>query len=715
MKKISVLWVLIILSYNASAQTIIKGKVTDESGAAIIGANVYLKATYSGAVSNADGTFSIKTTLTGKKKLVASCIGYTEFTEEIELPSTQEIELIITLHEKANELNSVVCQAGSFGASDSKKAVKLNTFDILTTPTAVGDMYGALLSLPGTAPVDEEGGLFVRGGESYETKTFMDGMLVHKPYTSRTPDLPSRGRYSPTMFSGTMFSTGGYSAEYGQAMSSALVLTTTGLAEKPMSSISILPFGAGISKTFKEKNTSLAFSSDFYNLTPYNAVVSQDIDWNKNPQSFYVSTIYRHQFENGSMIKTFINASNSKSSLWMTGYSNPSQKDLFTLLNNDIYYNTTYFGNVSNIWSIKTGVAYTRDVEKININANDVNNTENDYQIKAVLSGSITESARINFGSELMVKDYKFSYIQNNPIINYSTSFTNYTPVGFAELEYRFSKKLSTRLGTRVEYSSLQNTAEVSPRFSVAFQTSNYSQVSFASGIFYQSPENDCFKYNNKLKNEKAIHYILNYQYIKDIFTFRVEAYYKDYNNLVKYDSLNSPIPETYNNNGYGFARGFDVFLRLNKGFDKNDCWLSYSYLDTKRNYQNYPSLATPTFFPQHTLAATYKKFITKISTLAGFTYTYSSGRTYNNPNNAGFMNSKTKGYNDLSVSLSYVTTLFKQQTVVHASVSNVLGAENVYGYHYSNQPGSNGNFEATPVKAAAKRFYLIGVFISIE
>lgn len=38
----------------------------------------------------------------------------------------------------------------------------------------------------------EEGRLFVRGGEAYETKTFMDGMLIHTPYFSKTPDLPEQ-------------------------------------------------------------------------------------------------------------------------------------------------------------------------------------------------------------------------------------------------------------------------------------------------------------------------------------------------------------------------------------------------------------------------------------------------------------------------------------------------------------------------------------------
>ena len=40
------------------------------------------------------------------------------------------------------------------------------------------------------------------------------------------PDVPGRGRFSPFMFGGTVFSTGGYSAEYGQALSGVINIIT---------------------------------------------------------------------------------------------------------------------------------------------------------------------------------------------------------------------------------------------------------------------------------------------------------------------------------------------------------------------------------------------------------------------------------------------------------------------------------------------------------
>jgi hypothetical protein len=89
----------------------------------------------------------------------------------------------------------------------------------------------------------ETGKIIVRGGDNNESATYMDGLLVSSPYYSSMPDLPSRGRFSPFMFNGVMFSTGGYSAEYGQALSSVLELKTPGLFDENITSLSIMDVG----------------------------------------------------------------------------------------------------------------------------------------------------------------------------------------------------------------------------------------------------------------------------------------------------------------------------------------------------------------------------------------------------------------------------------------------------------------------------------------
>jgi len=122
------------------------------------------------------------------------------------------------------ELKAVVISTGSFEASDKKKGAVLTDIDVVTTPSANGDVTAAFKSLPGAQQVGESEGLFVRGGTATESKIFIDGTQVNNFFYSGTTGVAQRGRFNPFLFKGTVFSTGGYSALYGQALSSALIL-----------------------------------------------------------------------------------------------------------------------------------------------------------------------------------------------------------------------------------------------------------------------------------------------------------------------------------------------------------------------------------------------------------------------------------------------------------------------------------------------------------
>ena len=89
--------------------------------------------------------------------------------------------------------------------------------------------------------------------------------------------------------------------------------------------------------------------------------------------------------------------------------------------------------------------------------------------------------------------------------------------------------------------------------------------------------------------SRRSIQYILNYQKMTKDRIFRVEAYYKLYKDLVK----TVPISYNYfgyNNSGSGFADGIELFWRDKKTFKDFDYWISYTYLNTKRDFMNYPS-----------------------------------------------------------------------------------------------------------------------------
>ena len=713
MKRIIILVISFLSIYNLNAQQIITGTVTDSRKDAIVGVNVYIENTYSGTTTDSLGRFKLELENISNKTIIISFIGYKTFELKLNEQSVNQ-NINVKLNETTNNINSVVITAGAFEASDEKKSITMRPLDIVTTASSAGDIYGALNTMPGTQKVGEEGGLYVRGGEGYEAKTYMDGMLVQNPYSSSMPDVPARGRFSPFMFGGTVFSTGGYSAEYGQALSSALILNTKALADEDVTSISLLSVGGSASHTKRWDKTSLTLNADYQNLSPYYNTIKQNIDWIKSPESYGGNLIFRKKINDDGLIKTFGSFSRSESHLLYPNYEAGSNQ-LIKLFNDNGYFNTVYTDMLSSKMMIKFGLAYNYNTDNIDINEDNVETEEKSFQTLVNLKYFFNDDISLKFGTEAYSFNYNQDYFNFANNQTHNTNFENTIYSSFAETELKLSSKFAARIGGRFEYNTLVDDYNIAPRVSLAFKTGKYSQVSFAYGLFYQMAQNDYLKFNNKLNPENASHYIANYQYFKSNRTFRIEAYYKNYTDLVKYEALNSPIKSSYNNTGYGYSKGFDIFLRDRKTFQLFDYRISYSYLDTERDYLDYQNAATPSFSSKYNFSIVGKYWISKLTTLVGLTYSYSSGRTYYNPNNPVFLDDQTKDYHDLSINASYLTKVFGNQAIIHFSISNLLGVENVFGYRYSSQMNDNMVYEALPIKPSAKRFAVLVILLSFK
>ncbi len=691
------------LIISTQGQVGISGIVVSQSGKPIAGANLFIDGSYDGCTTDSLGKFKFKTDLTGPQLLIVSYVGYETRTLKINLDENIQ-PIKIKIAEESSELDEVVINAGTFEASDKKKSVILKPIDIATTPGANGDIYGAFATMPGSHKVGEEGKLFVRGGESYETKTFMDGMLVSTPYFSKMPDLPTRGRFSPLLFNGAIFSTGGYSAEYGQALSSIVALNTTALEPEDKSGISLLSVGIQGSHAKRWENTSLALTGEFLHTGLTNKIFKQNVDWLKAPVVAGSTLMFRHKTSESGMVKSFGSFSYSFSSLRYNNFHESLLQDV-TLNNNNAYLNTTFNDMLGDNWMVKTGIALNIDSDKTNLNNDLIRTVKKIGQVKACLSNFTTDKIKTKMGVDFIINDYRQEIKMEG---NYILLFTNNQLSAFIEAEIKITKQFAVRLGGRAEHSSLLQVTNLMPRLSSALKTGKHSQVSMAFGKFYQNPEDDYLKFSRTLSPERSTHSIITYQLKKGTRTFRVEAYSKKYSNLIKFKDEYSLEPNNYTNGGTGYSNGIDIFWRDRKSFDKSDYWISYSWNNSRRNYRDFPVKATPHYVSKHNLSVVYKKFFPKVSIFAAVTYSFASGRPYYNPNNSDFMSDKTKSYNDISLSLTHLTYIFNTRAVIHLIVNNAPGFNNIYGYSYHNTPNSMGYYDAQPITPPAKRMAVI-------
>ncbi len=712
---------IVLLISGIQAQVRVTGSVKDQKGRILAGANIVVKGSYDGGVSDSTGGFSFKTYEKGKQFIVASSIGNKTVEQEVNIDSLP-IEIDFILKEEISELKAVTVTAGSFEAGDKKRAATvLSSLDVYTTGGANADISAVVKTLPGAQQVGEQEGLFVRGGAGYEAKQFIDGTLVNNPFFASVPDIASRGRFAPALFKGTVFSTGGYSALYGQALSSALIMESIDIPDRSevSASISSVFLGAGLQKVAKDKKSSWGGNYGYTNLLPYFSIVKQKPDYFRMPEFHTADLNFRMKTKNGGMIKYYGTFGASDLGLRRPNIDDPNLKNAFGLNNINVYNNLSWRENLGNGWKMNLGLGYSTDFNEIDQqiqnqqnqkittgqswidNNNFLINTRSDLsQIKAVFDKRLSGISVLRMGGEYM-------YFYNRSTFNNQTAtLPDHFKAIFSEADLYITNDLAAKVGARFEHSSLINKANIAPRLSLAYKTGKGAQMSIAYGEFYQKPENNYLYATTNFGYAKATHFIANYIKNTALQTFRVEAFYKKYDGLVK-------THPSFNNAGAGDAKGVELFWRDKKTFKGLDYWVSYSYLDTKRDFLNYPKQLQPTFAANHTASFVMKRFISKINTGFNFTYSYATGRPYYHlvQNGAQFTiadQGKTIDYHNLGFSFNYLTSLGKAYAVLVGSVTNVLNSKQIFGYNYS----YNGQRKEA-ITPPAPQFFFLGVFLS--
>jgi hypothetical protein len=684
------------------SQTTISGKIVDEKNNPISNANIYIDGTYDGATSNRAGEFSFTTTVEGNQTLVISALSFEQKKLAILMNAYQSQTII--LKRNLTELTEVLITAGTLESGGKSRVSVLKPLDILTTAGNPGDIVSALQTLPGTQIVGESGKLFVRGGEANETQTFVDGIRVAQPYLQTANNVPTRSTFSPLLFKGTTFSTGGYSAEYGEALSSILVMNTIDEPDLEKTDIGVMTVGLGLGNTQKWKNNSLSVNTSYINLQPYQSLLPDNIEWIKPYESIGGETIFRQKLDRG-LLKFYASYTAANFDLKQDDINYPDKLRTQNK-NNNLYSNLSYKGGFGDNWNIFAGISFAKSRNSGIYDVYNYDESENASHLKLKLTKPISDKIKTSFGVDYFYTNFSES------VTNFESRYYSNIFAVFSEIDFLITNNLITKAGFRFSNNYLLDESSIAPRLALAYKVAKNQQFSMTYGTFEQAPKNDYLKYSTNLQAEKAQHYILSYEFNKDKQIFKAEVYYKSYDNLVKYDTKSPVYNSNFNNSGTGYAKGLELFWRDNKNIKNLEYWISYSYIDTKRDYANFPKQATPSFVADHTLSLVTKYWIQDWRSQIGATYTFSSGRPFNNPNEIVFMDGKTKTYNNLSVNWAY---LISPQKILFFSVTNVAGIKNVYGYNYANTPNSSGIYESQAIVPTADRFFFVGFFWTIS
>ena len=358
MKHLAILLLILVLALSRlTAQTAVSGTVTVGSEP-LAGANVFILGTVEGSLTDSLGHFSFTTAQSGSVTLRATFVGFEDYSLTADV--TQLQQLSVSLQERAATIDEVCVSAStySFGKSDNFKT--MDALDVVLSGNSCGDIVAALQTLPGTQMVGEDGKLYVRGGESSECQTFVNGMHVLVPYSTQTENTAVRGRFSPFLFKGINFSLGGYSGEYGQALSAVLPMETTDRATSDKYGVSASLVDWNIGGTQVGTHNSLSFNAALTDLSLYDQLFPQRYEFHQPYRLLAAEGQYKHEFSASSVLKSYVGAD------WTTVGQRLEGRDL-SLTEKNGYANLTHRTTFAHGITLFTGLAHSvvvRDIDQ---------------------------------------------------------------------------------------------------------------------------------------------------------------------------------------------------------------------------------------------------------------------------------------------------------------------------------------------------------------
>ena len=222
--KLYIFFIFLFIGSTVLAQSRIKisGKVIDADNQGLELVNVRIGGTTQGTLTDLKGEYELTVASQDSIEIIFSCLGYR--TEKRVLAAPQgNVVLNMRLYTKDKKLGEVVVTEIRKQTSTLQK---IDAKDLRLMPDASGGSIESMLStLAGVNSSNELSSQYsVRGGNFDENIVYVNGIEIYRPLLVRSGQQEGLSFINPDMVGSIGFSSGGYSAEYGDKMSSVLVI-----------------------------------------------------------------------------------------------------------------------------------------------------------------------------------------------------------------------------------------------------------------------------------------------------------------------------------------------------------------------------------------------------------------------------------------------------------------------------------------------------------
>ena len=560
----------------------VSGRVVDATGLPLPGVLVTVKGDRAVAVTNDDGSFAAASVAPGAT-LVFTLPGF--LTREVQVPRQSPAAPLVVTLSIAGVTEAVTVQGQSSPPDGS--ALSLSPLDVVRTPGTQADLMRALGILPGVSRIDDGTGLFVRGGDVSETLVLLDGVVISHPYRYETPTGGFRGAIDPFLTQGVSFTTGGFSAQYGNTLSAVVDLVplgrprdvrttaTAGLAGVSASAAWPVGDAAGVRVGANRSTPTVLF-----------AVNPSPREFDRLPGGWDVSGSAHFESPRAGTFRLFGIAQRDHVGVEL-------EKDSFV----GFLHSSTRHGLLALRW--ERGAGSWRASASA---GHDQYRKSTDVGVLAIDEDEAHTSGRV----ELLGDARGFSIRLGADTDRRATRAAGHVPsqggdfggvggtagfrvdhgdwrTGTSAIVSRRAGPFTPEVGLRLDRFDRADAWRAAPRASLRWEVGTARALRFAWGRYHQAPSPEYFDRERGaaiLRPMEATHYVVGYERGAEgrpLF-FRAEAYWKRYRSLPVEDALAG-----FTSEGYGTARGIDFFAR--RMWPNLDLRLSGSVLHARRRW----------------------------------------------------------------------------------------------------------------------------------
>jgi hypothetical protein len=591
-KNISVPMLLFLFFLNLYAENtmspdgIIQGEVVDmQTKEPLAGVNIILPGTDRGASTDVNGKYIIEDLPIGTYRLEISYIGYMiQKVTDIIVTHNKPAVVDVKLMEQIMESESIVVSAGYFieETMTQPSTIGLKREEIRRFPGGFEDVVRTVSTLPGVA-INLSGGrndLLVRGGGPSENLYVVENIEVPNinHFGTQGTGSGSLSFINLDFVENVSFSTGGFSAEFGDKMSSALSLDMSRGRRDHLGGkllISATQYGFNLEGPLgSEGDFIISARKSYLDLifraaglpfvpvyTDFNFLVNYDLS--DKDKLFVLGLAAIDQVDR--------DVSSEENRVKNAGIMDNTQNQYIGGLN---YRRLLPNGYLDLTFGYTLYNYQFSQINEFSEKYFDSQAKESELSFKAQYFIGLSESLGLLSGLS-----YKFVNIDNvtvfadtiydrsgNRVPVESLGLTQYTNVladggkfaAFLKTDWAATANLSVNLSFRLDYFSfLNNPMYISPRLNLKYKLTNKLSAKGSLGIYYQSPSYVWMvsEENRDLRAMENAMAILGLDYlIKDDLRMSFETFYKRYDDLPTgtIPNINDYLVITNTGTGYG-------------------------------------------------------------------------------------------------------------------------------------------------------------------